>query len=114
MYVLDGHTLQTHDDVSENIREELYAEEQQSLERHQKTSRTSASSLPLINSTIVLPAPSSQTSHLASSAGTPAPDMPSKSNSTNRLNIPGLRDDAVEEYCAWQQSKSTKPTLKVG
>jgi hypothetical protein len=27
MYVQDGHTLETHDDVPENVREELYSEE---------------------------------------------------------------------------------------
>ncbi|PQE18259.1 urea carboxylase protein [Rutstroemia sp. NJR-2017a BBW] len=32
---------------------------------------------------------------------------------TNRLDIPGLRDRAVKEYCAWQQSKVEQSTLKV-
>ena len=31
MYVQDGHTLETHDDVPKKIRDELYVEEQQSL-----------------------------------------------------------------------------------
>jgi hypothetical protein len=52
-----------------------------------------------LNITNVLPAPSSQTSHLVSMAGTPVPDMPSRSTPTDRLNIPGFRDDAVKEYC---------------
>ena len=34
MYAQDGHTLKTHDDVPEDIREQLCTEEQQSLERH--------------------------------------------------------------------------------
>jgi hypothetical protein len=34
MYVQDGHSLETHDDVPNNVRNELYAEEQQSLKRH--------------------------------------------------------------------------------
>jgi hypothetical protein len=112
--VQQGYTLQTHDDVLKDIREQLYAEEQQSLKRHQKTTNTSTTSLPPINITNVLPAPSYQTSHLVSStAGTPAPDMPSISTPINLLNIPSPRDEAVEEYCAWQQSKVKKPTLKV-
>jgi hypothetical protein len=113
MYVQDSHTLETHDDVPKNLREELYAEEQQSLQKHQKASRTSASGLPPINITNVLPAPSSQQSHLASSAATPAPDMPSKSTPLNRLNIPGFRDNAVEEYCAWQKLQNKRPELKL-
>jgi hypothetical protein len=113
MYVQEGHTLETHDDVPENVREELYVEEQKSLERHQKASGTSTSSLPPINITNVLPAPSGQQSHLASSAATPDPDMTSKSTLPNRLNIPGFRDDAVEEYCNWQKSQNKRPELKL-
>jgi hypothetical protein len=57
MYVQDGHTLQTHDDVPKEIWEQLYTEEQQSHERNPKSAGTStASHLPIyIN---VLPAPS--------------------------------------------------------
>ena len=100
MYVLDSYTLETHDDVPRNIREELYAEEQQSLERHQKASGTSVTTPPVIHITNVLPLPSGLTSHLASLAGTPVPDMSSRHIPTNRLNIPGFRNNAVKEYCA--------------
>ena len=114
MHVQDGHTLKTHSDVPKDIREQLYAEEQQSLERHQKATRTSTASHPPITITIVLPAPSYQTSHLVSSlAGTPALDMPSKSTLIDRLNIPSPRDKAVEDYCIWQKSQVMKPALKV-
>lgn len=64
MHVQDGLTLKTHDDVPKDIREWLYAEEQQSLERHQKVTRTSTASHPPITIINVLPAPSYQTSHL--------------------------------------------------
>jgi hypothetical protein len=46
-------------------------------------------------------------------AETPALDMPSISIPIHRLDIPGFRDEAVEDYCSWQQSKVKKPTLKV-
>ena len=101
MYVQEGHTLETHDDVPKNFREELYTEEQKSLERHQKASRTSVATPSAIHITNVLPPPSDPTSHLASLAGTLVPDMPSRHNATDRLNIPGFRDDTVKEYCAW-------------
>ncbi|KAH6664497.1 hypothetical protein B0J14DRAFT_621229 [Halenospora varia] len=82
----------------------LYAEEQQSLEMHQKATRTSTASHPPITITNVLPAPSYQTSHLASlPAGSPAPDMLSKS----------AQIDPVEDYCTWQKSQVKKPALKV-
>jgi hypothetical protein len=108
MYVQYGHTLQTHDDVPKDIREELYAEEQQSHERHQKSARTSTASQPPININ-VLPAPSCQTCHQVSSpARTPAPDMPSKYTPINRLNIPGFQDDAVKEYCAMAKDRKVR------
>jgi hypothetical protein len=104
MYVQDGHTLETHDNVPKKIRDELYAEEQQSHKRHQKATRTSTASHALITITNVLLALPYKTSYLVSSqAGTLAPDMPSKHTPINHLNIPGLRDVLVKEYCAWQQ-----------
>jgi hypothetical protein len=39
--------------------------------------------------------------------------MPSKYTPINRLNIPSFRDDAVNEYCAWQKSQVREPELKV-
>ncbi len=103
MHMQDGHMLETHDDVPKKIHDELYIKEQQSLERHQKATRTSTASHPPITITNVLPALSYQTSHLVSlPIGTPAPDMPLKSTPIDHLNIPGLRDVVVKEYCAWQ------------
>jgi hypothetical protein len=103
--------LQTYDNVPKEIREQLYAEEQQSHKRNPKSTSTSTTShLPIhIN---VLPAPSCQTSCLLSCLAE-APDMPSKYTPIDRLNIPGFRGDAVKEYCAWQQSQVKEPELKV-
>src|SRR6266536_1520762 len=103
-----SHTLETHDDIPANIREELYAEEQKSLERYQKASG-SAATPPAIHITNVLPPPSGPTSHLVSLAGTLVPDMPSRHTPTDCLNIPGFRDDTVKEYCAWQESQVKEP-----
>jgi hypothetical protein len=105
-HVEQGHVLQTHDDVPEEIRQQLYTEEQQLIERHQKPSGTSAANCP-INITNVLPTPLPLVSSLA---GTPASD--SISAPLNRLDIPRPRDKAVEDYCAWQQSQVGNPELK--
>lgn len=40
--------------------------------------------------------------------------MPPRHTANDRLNIPGFRDDAVKEYCAWQQSQVKEPALKAG
>jgi hypothetical protein len=76
MYVQEGYTLETHDNVPANIREELYAEEQKSLERYQKASSTSIATPPAIHITNMLPLSSSLVSHLASLTGSSVLDMP--------------------------------------
>jgi hypothetical protein len=113
MYIQDGYTLETYNNIPENLCKELYTEEQQLLQKHQKASGTSVSGLPPINITNVLPVLSGQQSYLASSAATPAPDMPSKSTLPNCLNIPGFRDNTVEEYCTWQKLQNKRPELKL-
>ena len=39
--------------------------------------------------------------------------MPSKSTLIEHLNIPGTRDEAVEEYYTWQKSQVKNPALKI-
>jgi len=90
-----GYTLQSHNDVPEDIREQLYREEQQSLKRHKKSASTSTASLPPININV------HQIPSLGSLlAKTPAPDMSLISIPIHRLNIPGFQDEAVEDYCS--------------
>ncbi|KAI9778682.1 MAG: hypothetical protein M1839_007913 [Geoglossum umbratile] len=107
-HVEQGGRLRTHDDVPEDIRQQLYAEEQQRLERQQKTTNVSSSNIPPINITNVLPGPSHQPFVSASPMGTPPPVAPP----ITRLVVPGFRDIALKEYCDWQQSKVVDETLK--
>jgi hypothetical protein len=112
-YVEQGHELRTHNDMPKHIRDQLYAEEQQWLRRHQKATSAPAANFPPINITNVLPGQSHRIPPLGSSpAETPAPDMPQIPVTINRLDIPGTRDEAVEEYCAWQQMQVKKLDLK--
>jgi hypothetical protein len=74
-YIEQGHMLQSYDNVPQDIREQLYAEVQQSLERCQKATSTSTANFPPINITNVLPAYSCQTPIGPSPAGTLAPDV---------------------------------------
>lgn len=99
-HVKEGYTLQTHDDVPEEIRQQLYAEDNQ---KRQKPASTSAVNCPPINITNVLPTPAPQTA--------PASDM-SSATPINRLDIPRPRDAAVKDYCAWQQSQVEDPEQK--
>ncbi|PSN61087.1 hypothetical protein BS50DRAFT_505256 [Corynespora cassiicola Philippines] len=108
-HVEQGGILLTHNDVPEDIRQQLYAEEQQRLERHRSRS---SSSLPPINITNVLPVPSSQFSVPAASV--PACDLTeSSSGKHSPLTVPGARDVAVKEYSHWQQSQVDDEFLKI-
>ena len=112
-HVEQGYELQTHEDVPEDIREQLYAEEQQWLDRRERSRSSSTANIPPINITNVLPQQSYQTPSGASPAPTPPSDRPVISALFNRLDIPGHRDVAVKEYSDWQQSKVHEEILKV-
>ncbi|KAI2737610.1 hypothetical protein DTO013F2_9754 [Penicillium roqueforti] len=108
-YVDQGGVLTSHDDVPETIREQLYIQEQQRLER-QKGGLQSSPGYPPINITNVLPAQSSNLSAL--STPTPMVAMCPGKTAPDFLEIPGLRDLAVTEYSDWQQSQVSDEKLK--
>lgn len=108
-YVEQGHTLRSHDDVPEDFREQLFAEEHQRLERQPKATSTSTPSFPPINITNVLPQ-SHQSPIASSSEATPAATVPSLGSTC--LEIPGPRDMAVKAYSEWQQSNVVDEVLK--
>jgi hypothetical protein len=98
-YVEQGGQLRSHDDVPEEIRQQLYAEEQQQLERHRKTTKNSMPSFPPINITNVLPGSSL--------------NQPPAASPRPRLIVPGFWDVAVEEYTDWQVSQVKSEKLQV-
>jgi hypothetical protein len=112
-HVEHGGHLRTHDDVPEEIRQQIYAEEQQRLERHQRAAHVPSSNIPPINITNVLRGPSSQslmpTSAMVNSQSTPSRSVEAV---TEPLSIHGLRDIALKEYTGWQQSQVSDPILK--
>ncbi|KAJ5865177.1 uncharacterized protein N7529_007093 [Penicillium soppii] len=110
-FVEQGGVLNSHYDVPETIREGLYTQEQQRLER-QKGSKhcTTGTTYPPINITNVLPAPSSHSPVPATPNSTPA--MFAGKNIAEVFDIPGLRDLAVAEYSEWQQSQVSDEKLK--
>lgn len=108
-YAEEGGVLKSHDDVPESIREKLYIQEQQRLER-QKGGTQSTNGYPPINITNVLPA---QTSPLSvPTTPTPMPTTCPGKAPPDFLEIPGLRDLAVAEYSDWQQSQVNDEKLK--
>jgi hypothetical protein len=96
--VEEGHRLDTQNDMPEKVRIDLYAEEQQFLEKRQKDHKTSPSNVPPINIINTQPTPSCQTCY-------PGPSQATNESAMRSIDIPGFRDEAVEKYCAWHQSK---------
>jgi hypothetical protein len=101
--------LQSHEDVPEDLREQLFAEEEQRLERQRKSTPYSTPGFPPINITNVLPTSMQITTY----------GYLSRSNASSHdgsgivaLNIPGPQDVAVRMYSEWQQSKVVDVTLK--
>lgn len=108
-YVEEGGLLKTHDDVPESIREKLYIQEQQRLER-QKGGTQSTNGYPPINITNVLPVQASPLS--MPTTPTPMPILCPGKAPLDFFEIPGLRDLAVAEYSDWQQSQVNDEKLK--
>jgi hypothetical protein len=100
-FVKQGYPLQSHDDVPDNIQDQLVAEEQQRLARQPNAPANAPTPLPPINITNVLP--SSHQPSIAGSVASPEPPVPCFSNITS-LDIPGSRDAAMKRYSVWQQS----------
>ena len=92
--------MRTHDDVPEDVRGQLYAEEQQQLERHQGASHSALVGHAPIHITNVLPGSSQLTSGSVKVQAKP------------RLDVPGFLDAAVEEYSNWQQSRVVREDQK--
>lgn len=111
-FVMEGGVLETQDDVPDDLRQQLYVEEQQSLSsKGQKAGTPGANLLHPIHITNTLPPSFYQTSHPRSSpVRTQVPDI---IPSNPCLVIPGFRDENVDEYCAWQQSKVAKNSQKL-
>ncbi|KAK7937487.1 uncharacterized protein PG986_014355 [Apiospora aurea] len=109
-HIRAGHSLETHDDVPQDVRDMLYLEDQQKMERQSKPTQ---GQYPPITITNVIPgttvggSASSGSSHASSLA-----ELGSAKPRTN-LNMPGLLDDAVQEYCNWLGSRVARVDLKL-
>ncbi|KAK2737135.1 hypothetical protein CKAH01_18867 [Colletotrichum kahawae] len=105
-WVQQGHKLETHDDVPEEIRAQLYAQEQQGRKRKRQASGLDPTShVPVIIHNHI--------SDYLTSSNRASPDHGSSPPlRLSPLCVPGLRDDAVEAYCEWHCSKVRSETQK--
>ena len=111
-YAEKGGVLETHKDVPETIREDIYLEEQQRLERHKRkgvNATETGAPYPPININ-VLPSQSHSSEWDVSTAKAPTNSTIIKD--TSPLRIPGPRDIAVKEYGEWHASNVSDEALK--
>lgn len=105
-YADAGETLVSHDDVPESIRQALYVEAQQKLER--SSNKT--------NNQLALGAPCPININLLAPPGMCEPAMPlsppKPATSNKRVKISGPRDDAVRAYCGWHELQVTDEKRK--
>ncbi|KAL1598076.1 hypothetical protein SLS59_007086 [Nothophoma quercina] len=111
--VQQGHVLNSHDDVPEVVRGQLYAEEQQRHERRTAATNVATPGFPPITITNVMPSPSPTRGSMStiSASGTPTSEklLPGRVS----LGIPGPRDVAVVAYSEWQRSNVVDEAQKV-
>lgn len=109
-HVEKGGVLEGHKDVPEAVREELYREEQQRLDRDKYKGgnglRQGVPYPPISILNVVPSQPSAQRLHTSTSK------TAIDSNPMSPLEIPGPRDAAVKEYGEWQVSNVDNDTLK--
>ncbi|KAF4486354.1 hypothetical protein CGGC5_v005915 [Colletotrichum fructicola Nara gc5] len=105
-WVQQGHKLETHDDVPEEIRAQLYAQEQQGRKRKRQASGSDPTShVPVIIHNHISDYSTSSNRASPDHGSSPPPRL-------SPLCVPGLRDDAVETYCEWHRSKVRSETQK--
>ncbi|KAK2051832.1 hypothetical protein LY76DRAFT_468373, partial [Colletotrichum caudatum] len=112
-HVEQGGVFDTYSDLPDDIRDQLYAEEQQHAERQRKTNAPSTGNYPPINITNVMPG-SSPVASPATGAATPlTTSSPACCTAVLDLEIAGPRDVAVRKYCEWQCSQVESEALKL-
>lgn len=109
-FVREGGRLESHADVPESLRQQLYMEEQERTNRQRKTSTTNSSGVPPVTIHNYLPG------HNAPGCGRAivhdGNSVSSDSRTWKPLGLPGFRDTAVKEYSDWHQSQVSDAALK--
>ena len=109
--VQNGYVLNSQEDVPEDVRGQLYAEEQQRHERRSTAAAAATPGFPPITITNVMPSPSHGSPLTTSASETPTSEKPY--SASVGLNIPGPRDVAVAAYSEWQRSNVVDEAQKV-
>ncbi|KAF4502803.1 hypothetical protein FAGAP_959 [Fusarium agapanthi] len=106
-----GNTVESHDDVPPDVRDLVYAEEEQGIQRKRKRRSSSADARP-VNITNVMPTRASHPSD-DNAAGTPSGPVERSLFAPKYLGIPGMRDVNVRKYCSWHCSMNNNNIWKM-
>ncbi|KAM0293718.1 hypothetical protein ACHAPM_011518 [Fusarium culmorum] len=106
-----GNTVDSHDDVPPGVRDLLYAEEEQTIQRKRKRRSSSADARP-VNITNVMPTRADHSSD-DNDIRTPSGSAEGSPYAPKYLGIPGMRDVNVNKYCIWQCSKNANTVWKM-
>ncbi|KAM0708546.1 hypothetical protein Q7P35_005198 [Cladosporium inversicolor] len=109
-HVDEGNSLESHADVPQVVRQQLYAEQQERLHKQHKASTGNASNLPPITINNVLPGNASSASGTQRKAADAA--SATEASLPQDFELAGFRDIALNEYSRWHQSRVFNTDLK--
>ncbi|KAK1086662.1 hypothetical protein LTR33_001462 [Friedmanniomyces endolithicus] len=104
LHMQNRNKFESHNDVPDTVRQELYAEAGQRTERHRNT-RRSLSSTPHTQALLSTPAPTPGDMQ-CSPGQTPLSVVAVIPSTLERLDIPGCYEDAISDYVKWQQAQA--------
>jgi len=110
-YVEEGGHLESHDDIPEMIRQQLYAEQQERSQRQYKAAPGGTGDFPPITINNVLPSAIRASSSTQPEATTGIVAA-MRTSLPRDLELPGFRDVALNEYSQWHQSRVHDTNLK--
>lgn len=112
-FVQDGGRLQSHDDVPEDIRRDLYAEAEAATSRKRKARAVSPAGMTPITINNHFPQTSLEKSSVNSTGRSAQPDTKSSADCVKSpLIVSGYLDTAVRRYTEWQRSRFEDVDLK--
>ncbi|EXL39110.1 hypothetical protein FOCG_18273 [Fusarium oxysporum f. sp. radicis-lycopersici 26381] len=106
-----GNAVDSHDDVPPTVRDLLYAEEEQSIQRKRKRRSSSTDARP-VTITNVMPTRAGHSSDDNDIRTLPGSAQGSR-YAPKYLGIPGMRDVNVNKYCIWHCSKNANTVWKM-
>ncbi|KAJ5642756.1 hypothetical protein N7490_006756 [Penicillium lividum] len=111
-FVEEGGILETHNDIPDSLREQLFAEDNERTTRQKTHANVPPGSMcPPINITVI-PNQASQPVVTGITGPNYSPASALMAPTSDLIDIPGLHDVAVEKYSKWQQSRVSRDILK--